>query len=395
MEKTRCMLAESGLGREFWAEVLNSATYLRNVSPTQALNGKTPHEAWSGTQPDVHHLKVFGCAAYVHVPDFERSKLDSKSKIHVMIGYEGDGYILFNLLTKRMVRSRDVVFDEDTYPMRTVEIGAQKVGHDHVEDEKIVVLIDEGSPVTAIGVGGEQFESVEDHRVELSEREEVQNLVNVELGGTSEVILEKRARKRPNRLIEEISLAYDQHTSSSSHDLELDSHDFCGSSIAVAEDEDEPATLQDAMSSTNAERWKEAIKDELKSLKDNDAWEYAKLPPGRKPVACKWVFRVKRGPLGDVIKFKARLVAKGFTQTEGVDYHKTYAPVARFTSIRCLLALAAVYDWEAHQMDVKTAFLHGELHEEIFMLPPEGHEEGKNVWKLKKSLYGLKQASRS
>lgn len=105
--------------------------------------------------------------------------------------------------------------------------------------------------------------------------------------------------------------------------------------------------------------------------------------------------RVKRGPLGYVIKFEVRLVPKGFTQTEGVDYEETYAPVARFTSMRCLLALvAAAYEWEGHKMDVKTAFLHGELHEEIFMLPREGHK-GKDVRKLKMSLYGLKQASRN
>lgn len=121
--------------------------------------------------------------------------------------------------------------------------------------------------------------------------EEAQNPLNVELDGPSEVTLEKRARKRPNRLIEEITLAYDHHTSSSSYDFELDSHDCCRSSIAIAEDEDEPTILQDAMSETNVERWKEAIKDEQKSLKHNDAWEYAKLPLGRKLVACKWVFR--------------------------------------------------------------------------------------------------------
>lgn len=119
------------------------------------------------------------------------------------------------------------------------------------------------------------------------------------------------------------------------------------------------------------------------------------LPPGSKAVGCKWVFRVKRNTDGSVQTFKARLVAQGFSQREGIDYFDTYAPVARLTSIRVLLDLASINDLYVHQMDVKTAFLNGDLDEEVYMKQPEGFVlpgNEKKVCKLVKSLYGLKQA---
>ena len=119
------------------------------------------------------------------------------------------------------------------------------------------------------------------------------------------------------------------------------------------------------------------------------------LPPGAKPIGCKWIFKRKLNPDGSVDKFKARLVAKGFTQKQNIDYFDTFAPVTRISSIRVLIALASIYKLVIHQMDVKTAFLNGDLEEEIYMVQPEGYvvpgQENK-VCKLLKSLYGLKQA---
>ncbi len=121
------------------------------------------------------------------------------------------------------------------------------------------------------------------------------------------------------------------------------------------------------------------------------------LPKGRKPISYKWVFKIKHGVHGEVERYKARLVARGFTQTFGVDYNETFAPVAKFVSICCILALAAIEDMEIHQMDVKTAFFNGDLEEEIYMEQPKGFtQEGEHlVCKLHKSLYGLKQSPRA
>jgi len=120
------------------------------------------------------------------------------------------------------------------------------------------------------------------------------------------------------------------------------------------------------------------------------------LPAGSKPISNKWVFRRKYNNTdGSIQTFKARLVAKGFKQKRGIDYFDTYAPVARLTSIRVLFAIASIYNLHVHQMDVKTAFLNGDLDEEIYMEQPEGFVllgNEKKVCKLVKSLYGLKQA---
>ena len=139
------------------------------------------------------------------------------------------------------------------------------------------------------------------------------------------------------------------------------------------------------------------MKSEIESLQKNNVWELEKLPEGRSAVGCKWVFKTKLDAQGNIERYKARLVAQGFTQRYGVDYDETFSPVVRFESVRSLFAIASKYKLAVHQMDVRTAFLNGELKEEIFMKQPEGFvQEGKEKWvcKLKRSLYGLKQSAR-
>ena len=129
----------------------------------------------------------------------------------------------------------------------------------------------------------------------------------------------------------------------------------------------------------------------------NQVWDLVKAPNGIKPVDSKWVYKRKRGVDGKVETFKVRLVVKGYTQKEGIDYDETFSPVAMLKSIRILLSIAAHYDYEIWQTDVKTALLNGNLEEEIYMLQLEGFiakNQEHMVCKLKRSIYGLKQASR-
>lgn len=169
------------------------------------------------------------------------------------------------------------------------------------------------------------------------------------------------------------------------------SYNFCAAEFVSSE----PSTVNEALSSSHAELWKAAMKEEYDSLMLNETWTLSKLPAGKRAISSKWVFKTKLNATGVAVRKKARLVAKGFSQQKGIDYNETYAPVVRYTSIRFLLALAAKYNLFIHQMDAVTAFLNAKLQEEIFMAQPIGFDDGSGlVCKLNKSIYGLKQSSR-
>ena len=161
--------------------------------------------------------------------------------------------------------------------------------------------------------------------------------------------------------------------------------------------EDDLINFRQALESSKSQEWIDAMNKEIKSMKDNDVWDLVPLPEGVKPIGCKLIFKTKRDSKGDVERYKAHLVTKGYTQKECIDYKETFSPVSSNDSFRTIMALMAHFDLEIHQMDVKNAFLNGDIDETIYMVQPENFVSGDTkmmVCKLKKSIYGLKQASR-
>jgi len=160
---------------------------------------------------------------------------------------------------------------------------------------------------------------------------------------------------------------------------------------------DEPLTLHEALAGQERAEWQKGAEKEVNAMRDMGVWdrEPVELPPGKRAVGVKYVFRRKTDQDGNVVQHKVRLVAKGFTQVPGEDFGQVFAPVGKFTTGRVLLALAAVKGWHVHQEDVDHAFLNGVLNEEVYVCQPEGFDDGTGrVYRLRKALYGLKQAPR-
>jgi hypothetical protein len=157
----------------------------------------------------------------------------------------------------------------------------------------------------------------------------------------------------------------------------------------------EPMSFDEA---NEHDEWRNAVEEEYESIMKNNTWELTELPKHKKSIGCKWIYKPKFKSDGSIDKYKARLVEKRYSQTKGIDYAETSAPVAKLNTIRMLIALATKYHWKLHQLDVKSSFLNGELKEEVYLTQPEWFAEkgqGHLVCKLKKTLYGLKQAPRS
>ncbi|WZZ37877.1 hypothetical protein YC2023_034136 [Brassica napus] len=374
MNMTRCMLIGMGVPRRFWPEAAAYAVHILNRSPAAILGDITPGEKWSKQKPSVKHLKVFGCVAYALVPYERRIKLDEKSKRCVMFGMakESKAYRLYDPETKRIVTSRDVKFDEE-----------KSWNWEETKEN-------EGLSVEGLGSDSEEGEEVT-HNGNQTEEDNVE-----EQGGDAEVHTEENnnghARERGARIRQAPVWMKDYVTDGVKLVIQEEGEEEVMALFLAAED---PEKYEDA---AQHEVWRRAMEAEIKSIEENNTWELVELPDEAKVIGVKWVFKTKFNEKGEIEKFKARLVAKGYHQTQGVDFHEVFAPVARWDTIRTLLAFAAQRGWEVFQLDVKSAFLHGELNEEVFVEQPLGFEvrdAANKVYKLRKALYGLRQAPRA
>ncbi|CAJ2665360.1 unnamed protein product [Trifolium pratense] len=353
MNMTRCMLREKNLPHSFWGEAVVTASYVLNRCPTKQMD-KVPEAIWSGHTPSVKHLRVFGCLCHRHIPDQKRKKLDDKSEMMIMIGYHTAGaYKLYNPITKKVTSSRDVTFEEDK---------SWDWNGNTTPDKKYVPfqLLDE-------------------------EATEENTMLTPPTTANEPVILRRSERGGiPNRNLQGYKTIPD--------DMITPDGDIVHFALYV---DTEPLTYQQA---AKYEEWRGAMEEEIASIEKNNTWNLVHLPANKRPIAVKWIYKLKYLPDGTIAKYKARLVAKGFLQKQGIDFTEIFAPVARIETVRLVVAIANHFDWEFVQLDVKSAFLNGKLEEEVYIEQPQGFiVKGKedHVLKLNKALYGLKQAPRA
>ncbi|KAK8681085.1 hypothetical protein V6N13_053492 [Hibiscus sabdariffa] len=345
LDMVRSMMSHTDLPTSFWGYALETAAFTLNRAPSKSVQ-KTPHEMWTGRRPNMSFMKIWGCKAYVKHQ--MSTKLEPKSEKCTFVGYpkETKGYYFYN--------------ENKVFVAQTGEF---------LEKEFLT-------------------NSRKGRNIELKEVQQ-QQVIEPEVEGISQAVegnttdLETQPLRRSSR----------EHHEPERYGFLVTTH---GDVILV--DQDEPKTYQEAVASPDSEKWLEAMRFEMDSMSENQVWTLVEPPEGIKPIGCKWVFKKKIDMDGNVQTYKGRLVAKGFRQIHGVDYDETFSPVAMFKSIRILLAVAAFHDYEIWQMDVKTTFLNGKLEEDVYMTQPEGFvtpENAGKVCKLQRSIYGLKQASRS
>ncbi|CAA7016274.1 unnamed protein product [Microthlaspi erraticum] len=386
MEKVRCLLSESGLEEKFWAQAAATAVYVINRSPTASIGFKCPEEVWLGKKPGYKHMRKFGALAYVHV---DQGKLKPRALKGVFIGYPPGtkGYMVWLLEEGKSVTSRNVKFHEELVYKDVLG----KVESSPESSMKTPILLEvvhsdpkenEESQTTDASDQGGASQGLSDDSEELEQETEPTEQARTSLSNY------QLARDRPKRFM--------------APPVRLRDYDCENAEIAFAltmfemMNVEEPGSFAEAKESKDWVKWNGATDEEMDSLWKNRTWVLVDKPKDRQIISNKWIFTIKPGIVGVALeRHKARLVARGFSQREGIDYQEVFAPVVKHVSIRTLLSLVVNLDIELEQMDVKTAFLHGSLEEDIYMYQPEGYvdeTQKDKVCLLKKSLYGLKQS---
>lgn len=392
LDTARVLLADAQLPELFWAEAVNTATYIRNRCSKTVLNGQVPEEVYTQRKQSVSYFKVFGCAAYAWIPPHLRTKLQARSTESIFVGYCEDrkGYRLYEPQRQRIFTSRDVTFMEHR---RGSEFLRPEVPRNSTSIDAQLCWV--APPIYTAGEhedlehpssarGEDSSDSVDCSHVSSTGDNESTSEQD-DLPVIPELRRSTRLSRPPRRLqVDPKKKSYTESESVQSVTLNSST------------EPEEPSTYTEALSSPESDKWQAAMQEELRSLHDAETWTLVDRRPGMKVIKSKWVYRIKRDENGEIQRYKARLVAVGASQVQGIDYHETYSPVVKLTSLRLLLALANEENMAIRQLDVKTAYLHGVLEEEVFMeQPPSGNIKPDKVCKLQKSIYGLKQSGRT
>ncbi|CAM8930983.1 unnamed protein product [Rhodiola kirilowii] len=413
LEVARALKFQAALPDIFWGECVLTATYVINRLPSGLLHGKTPYELLFNKAPSYDHMRVFGCLCYSTTVSAGRTKFEPRADACIFLGYPHGqkGYKLFSMKNHAFLISRNVIFHETKFPFTEKvttlpgisSIPLPQCTTTDVFEEPWLFPVAQSIPavphISALPIPAVPSVPAD---TSISAPSAPENSTTTDSTSNQEIIttqptVRRSARiRKPSVLLKDficsntvtkypISNFVQYKTCSHTHQHYI----FQVSSIV------EPTSYAQA---SKDPKWQAAMEKELAALQDNNTWVFTTLPPNKNCVGSKWIFRIKRHSDGTIERYKARLVAKGFSQEEGLDYNETFAPVVKMTTVRTVIALAASKDWPLFQLDVDNAFLHGDLHQDVYMTPPPGFYKSEKqlgmVCKLTKSLYGLKQAPR-
>ena len=441
LERARSMCILANTPKSMWTEAVNTAGFLVNRLPTKSRPNITPFQLLFDKKPSLDHLRVFGCKVYVLQKEKELTKWASRSTEGIFMGYDEHtkGFRCWIPSLHKLIISRNVKFDESSItttntctPSATQDSAIkdssdQELNKDEVDTpsqeqldpEQTHPLPDSFPPAHDDSASrqsptrGSNSETPENQRTfahselpPLGARGQHLHLKPLQPTAAQEPtppelpsqilpqrIPSRRTWKPSAKLCDSwLGCTLTQNTSESP-DTDFDC--FFGLAEEIIDPSSDPVTYSQAMQHSG---WREAIASEKASIEKNQTWELIDRPPGITPITAKWIFKTKIGADGQPSKKKARLVVRGFQQKEGLDYDEVFAPVAKWNTVRIVIALAAAGAWPLAHLDVKTAFLNGDLKERVWLEIPEGWSSpttnGK-ICHLHKALYGLKQAPRA
>ncbi|CAJ2651271.1 unnamed protein product [Trifolium pratense] len=362
VETARSLLLSAAVPGEFWGEAIRTAVHVINKIPSSVTSGLSPFEVLYGYAPDYSYLKVFGSTYFVLLPQVERSKLCPRSAICVFLGY-GDGqkgYRCYNPINKKLYVSRHVVFLEHI-PFYSLSSDSHTPTRSELAHIDPFAFDDDISSDCTIENCRADTIATPDTNAPSVPTAIQQPLVTID--PTPSTTPSPRYPSRDRKSTQLPDFVYSTYSPS------------FASFLTSIHNLSEPSSYKEAILDP---LWQQAMAEELAALHKTNTWDLVPLPPGKRAIGSRWVYKIKTKSDGSVERYKARLVTKGFSQQYGMDYEETFAPVAKMTTIRTLIDVASVRQWNIFQMDVKNAFLNGDLQEEVYMVPPPGisHNKG-------------------
>lgn len=372
------LLAHAGMPMKYWDHSFTTAVHLINRIPSTALRDfVSPYEALLKTKPDYLDLRTFGCACFPYLRPYNNHKLQLRSKECVYLGISPNHKGHKSMSPEgRIYVSKDVLFNEFRYPYNEIFLTSPPTHNPSTPFPAHIPLVPARPAMSPVTFSTPSAPVVAPRNTS-SPAPVTSNIPSSESSPLSNDTI-------PIPSPPPVMNKHPMITRSKTGNLKP----------RVLLSQIEPSTVKQALSDP---KWLEAMQAEYMALLNNQTWTLVTLPPHRKPIGCKWVFRVKENPDGSINKYKARLVAKGFHQQARFDFKETFSPVVKPVTIRVILTLALTFNWPVQQIDVNNAFLNDHLEEEVFMVQPPGFEASDKslVCKLNKALYGLKQAPRA